>query len=209
MAKPDTAVGFISPGQVYAEFAVSLARLDSGRVMSIKHGSGKRPEDGRNALIEDMLESGATWFWMIDADMTFGPGLLDRLHDTARWHKAQMVAGLCYTTMGDEVYPAFWYKYRPSEIGSGWDEKEPFTIENVGSACSLIHRDVLEKVRTYRRARGDMYSWYGPGIFDGEPTVYDQAFGLSVRAAGYNIWLDPMAKLGHVQTYTLTEDMLT
>lgn len=134
------------------------------------------------------------WAFLLAPDHRFGAGLLNQLLA----HGAPIVVPLCVkrsapyplvigreTTTRDEKtgreYPAY------VALGLGDTPSSPFTVEVAGNAGALIRREVFD-------ALGYPYFESTDGLYVNE----DVTFSLRARAAGFDILVDPDARLAHI-----------
>lgn len=154
------------------------------------------------------LESEAEWILLIDSDMTWEPDAIIRMLKTAKETKAKAVSGLTFMEQKGRVIPHA-YALIPNKAKA--DDfvlapyavlpslTEPFTVEAVGGACFLVHRDVYEDVR--RLTQGTTaYFWqeeqYSPknDAMKGEDLVFCER----IKACGYDIVYEPRAYFPHL-----------
>jgi GT2 family glycosyltransferase len=163
----------------------------------------------RNLLAKDMLESDCTDLLFIDSDINFEPDDVFRLMAWASDPKKGIVAGVPRTRSEDKVYIT----------DLDYDENGQLTMNGMGlvrakrvaTAFMWVQRGVFEKLVaenpdwTYfdKRAGKDLSA-----VFDFKVTREgyigeDFLFCDRVREAGYEVWIDPTIKLGHmgVQEY--------
>lgn len=136
------------------------------------------------------------WAWFQADDHVYPQDLLFRLLD----HGADVVAPLCvrrsaphHLVLGAErtFVDEFTGREYPAYEAAGLEEipKEPFTVEIAGTAGMLVRRHVLEAV-------GDPWFESTDGLYLNE----DIEFCRKVRAAGFQILVDPAAHIGHLVT---------
>jgi hypothetical protein len=130
------------------------------------------------------------WLWIMGDDHLFQPDLLP----TLLAHDADVVVPHCLRRN-----PPWQPVVNSHEDDDGWQvsaelPQEGLTeIWSAGSAGMLIRRHVLEAI-------GD--PWFTPAA-DAVGLNEDINFCRKVRAAGFQIWCDPAAPLGHISTYTV------
>ena len=199
-------VAFLHPGKYNANFAESLKDMlfhDAGahqRIISHPHGQlGKQCGsgglvDGRNKVAAAFLdETDIEWLFWVDSDMGFAPDTVDRLIAAADPVTRPIVGGLCFAAMttGASSFHGVRYGTCPTIydfVDKG--EKVGFTarlvypadevvpVAGTGSACLLIHRQVLIDVRA---KYGD--NWYTPITHPTGPTTFSEDLSFCVRAA--------------------------
>lgn len=166
----DVMLGYLHPNEVSASFHKSLMGLvgwdmSHDRRMqgwsSVKCATGGLPE-GRNKLMQALLDSEAQWLFMVDADMGFEPMALDLLLSVADKDARPIVGGLCFAQreMHDDDMHGFRCAPRPTifDYIKHHDGIHRFTgrahypvntllkCAATGTAFLVIHRTVAEKV---------------------------------------------------------------
>lgn len=162
------------------------------------------------------------WLWMVDTDMTFGDGILDRLLISADPKLAPIVGGLCFgvrpvqfpdgerfneclaTTL--ELFPTI---YTLNDAGqmmhwSTYPQDSVVQVHSTGAACLLIHRSVLNDKRWTED--GHPLPWFRESVLNGKVCSEDHFFCLRAGKFGYPVHLDTKAKTGHVKTFIADED---
>ena len=135
----------------------------------------------RNSLVEQALDEERDWLWFMDDDHAFSPSLLNRLLD----HEVPLVMPFCL----QRVYPfkpvAFTEPYgeviNPNEY-----EEELVEIKEGGCAGMLIRSEVLRAIE--------------PPYFEYADRSEDVIFCEKAKAAGFPIYIDLGAQLGHITT---------
>jgi GT2 family glycosyltransferase len=136
--------------------------------------------------------------------MAWEPDAIIRLLKTAKEKNAKVVSGLTFMHQKGRVVPHA-YAYVPhngTTVLAPYavlpTNKDAFTVEAVGGACLLVHRDVYESVRKMMKGT-TAYYWqeevYSPKSDDmkGEDLVFSER----MRAAGFDIWYEPRAIFMH------------
>lgn len=179
----------------------------------------------RCQIVRDFLAlpSRPEWLWMVDSDMTFGDGILNRLLATAHPKQRPIVGGLCFgvrpaKTDGAEHFneclatplELFPTVYTLDETGhmlhwSGYPRDSVIRVCSTGAACLLIHRSVLADPRW--TADGHPQPWFRESVLHGEMCSEDHFFCLKAGKLGYPVHLDTAAKTGHVKTFVADEDL--
>lgn len=145
----------------------------------------------RNGIVRRALEGGFAWVWFVDDDMTFGPGHLNQLLD----HRQLVVASL-YLNRKPPYYPM---AFNQSEVVDGQRRWRPVSLTGApsegladivaaGTGGMLVATDVFRAI-TYD-------TW-----FDHHQSTDDLAFCQRVIEAGFPIYLDVGAVMGHISTY--------
>jgi hypothetical protein len=100
----DVMLGYLHPNEVAASFHKSLLSLVGWDMAhdrrlhgwsTVKCAAGGLPE-GRNQLMQALINSDAQWMFMVDADMGFEPMALDMLLSMADPEERPIVGGLCF-----------------------------------------------------------------------------------------------------------------
>lgn len=163
----------------------------------------------RNLLVQDLLESSCTDLMFIDSDINFEPEDIFRLMVWTTDPKKGIVAGVPRTRSTTKTYIAT----------LDYDENEELTMTGMGlvrakrvaTAFMMVRRDVFE---TLDAAHPEWRYFDGrtqrtvPCIFDFMKTEEgyigeDYLFCDRAREHGFEVWIDPTIKLGHmgVQEY--------
>jgi hypothetical protein len=179
----------------------------------------------RCGIVSDFLANPARpdWLWMVDDDMTFGDGILERLLATAHPKERPIVGGLCFGVrpvrfdgverFNDclasplELFPTV---YTLGEDGQmlhwmGYPVDSVVQVHSTGAACLLVHRSVLADRRW--TADGHPQPWFRESVFAGNVCSEDHFFCLRAGKFGYPVHLDTAAKTGHVKAFVADEDM--
>jgi len=201
--------------KVSLKLAVSLAKfvkLTAEHGISVHIGSVcgcSVVSRARNLLVKDFLDTDCTDLFFIDADINFEPEDVLRLLALSDSPKKGIVAGVPRTRDTSCVYITTMYR----------DENGDITMNGLGmvkatrvaTAFMCIRREVLETlVNTHPE-----WSYYDNrtdrtlnAVFDFKVTEEgymgeDFLFCDRAREAGYEVWIDPTIKLGHmgVQEY--------
>ncbi len=237
-------IGFIHPGDWSAVFGKALMNLsmydnaNSQRIVGHNRayidqetGAGQL-HNGRTSVVRAFLDDSlADWLWFIDADMGFAPETVDRLLAVADPTDRPIVGGLCFAQKHDGFgdHGALRYRLTPTvyrmyetddEVGFvpifDYPRDQVIEVDATGAACFLVHRTVLEDLRTIH---GD--KWFslislpkGKNGFTefGE----DMSFFLRAKAAGFPVHVDTGVQTTHdkggvfcdEETYDLQRAML-
>jgi len=155
-------------------------------------------DDARNDLAKEVLKEGYQQLIFIDADMLW------RADDLARLIAApeDMVAGIARYKLDDESYPC--RHLHTAELHA--NVHGHIEVEGVPTAFLKIRRYVLESVaavsKSYLVREDDTERT--PMLFertiatDGRRFSGDYSFCHKWRAIGGSIFIDPMARLGHI-----------
>ncbi len=170
----------------FSMFAASLAETELPDGWDVRYRFGWDLADGQNALIQEALDSGKEWVWLMGDDHAWSPGLLRRLLA----HDLDIVVPVCL--MRNPPYrPVTWVS----------DGDEPLRLDLVdypdgglvevaaaGGAGLLIRTAILADIPA---------PWFK--ATDGR-VGEDIHFCRSARAAGFRIFCDLDSVLGHCCT---------
>lgn len=163
----------------------------------------------RNLLAQDMLDSECTDLMFIDSDINFEPEDIFRLMAWTSDPKKGIVAGVPRTRSTTKTYIAT----------LDYDENEELTMNGMGlvrakrvaTAFMMVRRDVfvtLNDAHPEWRYYDERSGRTVPCVFDFMKTDEgyigeDYLFCDRAREHGFEIWVDPSIKLGHmgVQEY--------
>lgn len=149
-------------------------------------------DNARDKIVEDARAQNATHLMFIDSDMEFPPDGIQRLIE----RDLDIVGGL---------YPRRQYPYRPTInringkkliVPSSYPKDRLFEVDAVGTGFLLIKMKVFDKL-------GDPPYFKIQKFYD-VPIRDDVFFCVSARKKGFNVWVDPTIKLGHVGEYVYT-----
>lgn len=200
--------------KVSLKLAVSLARLaqqlpQHGIDLSIGSICGcSVVSRARNLLVKDFLESNCTDLMFIDADINFEPEDVLRLMAWASDPVKGIVGGVPRTRKTNKVYIA---QLDQDEEGLTMNRMGLVRAKRIATAFMLVRREVFERLVN----ENPQWNYYDHSsdrqlnaVFDFLVTEEgymgeDYLFCDRARAIGYEIWIDPTIKLGHmgVQEY--------
>lgn len=200
--------------KVSLKLAVSLARLaqqlpQHGVDMSIGSICGcSVVSRARNLLVKDFLESNCTDLIFIDADINFEPEDVLRLMAWASDPKMGIVGGVPRTRKTNKVYIA---QLDQDEEGLTMNRMGLVRATRIATAFMMVRREVFERLVN----ENPQWNYYDHSsdrhlnaVFDFLVTEEgymgeDYLFCDRARAIGYEVWIDPTIKLGHmgVQEY--------
>lgn len=200
--------------KVSLKLAVSLARLAQqvaahGIDMNIGSICGcSVVSRARNLLVKDFLDSECTDLMFIDADINFEPEDVLRLMAWASDPKKGIVGGVPRTRKTNKVYIA---QLDQDDEGLTMNRMGLVRAKRIATAFMLVRREVLERL-----VNGNpQWNYYDHttdrqlnAVFDFLVTEEgymgeDYLFCDRAREIGYEVWIDPTIKLGHmgVQEY--------
>ena len=210
---PHIFIGICSFGEIPHEVYQShmLWALRQGAIchkrFGISFGMATRSEQyrARNKLIRAAQQEGADFLLMIDDDQTLH-GCIDIIDKF--WELGQPIAGGLYYNRGGLYWPVVMKLFKgPNGTQNArfmsHEElpTEPAPVDVLGGGCHWVDMEVFDKLK-------EPHFWPFPAEDGGGPLeVYypHPTFGLDVhfcikaRAAGYECWLHPGVKLGHLR----------
>jgi len=136
---------------------------NGGGFLAIRHGTGGITE-ARNQAVHQFLDEfpDAQWLFWLDTDMGFAPDTLEQLLAAADPHERPIVGALCFSQheSGTDGWGGWHTQATPTiydwiTVGdeSGYAVRWDYPRDTVtpchatGSACIVIHRSVLERMR--------------------------------------------------------------
>ena len=167
--------------------------------------------DHRNNIVRRFLGTEAEWLWMVDSDMVFESDVLDRLMASAHWKNRPIVGALCFgaNRRSTKIFPTmYWWKedgelLRADRTNIDFRSAGMVEVDATGSACTLIHRSVLEKICEKHPYPKGPYAF----AWDGDERVgEDVNFCIRARVEGFPIWVDCDIRVGHVKPVILDLD---
>lgn len=174
----------------YTDFALSLLRTATlgAQVVWIRGAdiAANRNQIARAATGE--------WVWFLDDDHSFQADLLPRLLS----HKADIVAPVVlmkkppfYPAASKGLAEGGYEGYKLSDLPTDGSLVEAFTV---GTAGLLVRRKVFETLAD---------PWFETGQVSSEHLNEDTYFCQKAREAGFTVWLDTGAALGHLRPVSL------
>lgn len=170
----------------YTAFADSLANLEKPPGTISRFAVCTWRQRGRNQLVRWMLEANEEWMLFLDDDHVFAPDLLARLLS----HEKDIVAALCLRR--DEPYSPFCFqaitasgKFQAIDLHQHAAD-ELLQVATVGTGAMLVRRRVFEQLAD---------PWFKIAE-SGEDMLFCQA----AACAGFEIYCDLGARLGHLTT---------
>jgi len=163
----------------------------------------------RNMLAEAFLkETEAEWAFWMDSDMILEDRTIRVMMQYAKQLNTKMLTGIYYKRLGDHQ-PVLWRKKLQSTNGEvkhdpmlGYSHYvvypnnvggKPFLVDVAGFGCTLIHRDVFDKMKW-------PYFKFVPYEEGGKHKEASEDFYFFVQAGelGYRLWAVPELDCGHV-----------
>lgn len=194
-----------------------------GGFLAIKYGTGGLIE-ARNQAVHEFLEDyAAEWLFWLDTDMGFQPDALELLLGAADPVERPIVGGLCFAQRDDEPDGMGGWRTQPTPtvydwitVGdqSGYAVRWDYPIDTVtkchatGSACVLIHRSVLERMRDAFAAGEIRPAWYDrlPNPSTQQLFSEDLSFCARAGALGFPVYVDTRVKTSHYKHQWVAEE---
>ncbi len=154
------------------------------------------PATGRNALVQQFMESDCDRLVFVDSDISFPVGSLLKIAA----QPAEFVGG-CYRFKTEkEQYPIGWIQDR-DELWS--DERGLIEVATLPTGFLALSRSVFEKFKAHYTGREcnhmghPMYGYFQMVFKDGAMYSEDTYFCKEWREMGGQVFLDPDIKLAH------------
>lgn len=180
----------------HSRFAQSLATLDKVGECQVSFIMNSLIYDARNKFCQQAIEGEFDYIFWLDSDMVFPSYVLQQFMQADK----DIVAGLYFRRNYPFTPVAFSELRRENGILKMKDLEEwpgdLFEVDGVGFGCVLMKTDCLFDI-----AGKEGGIWFTPTQDAGE----DAAFCLRAKEYGYEIWVDPTVKLGHVGQTVITE----
>lgn len=210
---PKIFIGICSFGEIPHEiyyshmlWAIQQGARHFGR-FELSFGMATRSEQyrARNKLIRSAHQEGADFLLMIDDDHT--------LHDCVDiidkfWELGQPIAGGLYYNRGGAYWPVVMKEFKGPNgmihvrfLTHDEVPTEPTPVDVLGGGCHWVEMSVFDKMK-------EPHFWPFPASEGGGPLeVYyphprlglDVYFCMKARQLGYECWLHPGIKLGHLR----------
>lgn len=170
----------------YSLFASCVTNLHAPAGSKVEWTIGGDWCGARNKLAQATLDEGYEWLWFMDDDHAFAPGLLNGLLR----HDLPLVVPVCLTRVAPFVPVTYTEKvaenlYLPIPLDQQ-AEDGLVRLEAGGCAGMLIRREVLEAI--------------DPPWFEYTDRSEDIVFCEKAKSAGFEIYCDLAARLGHITT---------
>lgn len=170
----------------YSLFASCVTNLRTPPGSKVEWTIGGDWCGARNKLAQATLDEGYEWLWFMDDDHAFAPGILDALVQ----HDLPLVVPVCLTRVAPFQPVTYTEKvadnlYLPIPLVDH-PEEGLVKLEAGGCAGMLIRRSVLESIE--------------PPWFEYTDRSEDIVFCEKAKAAGFEIYADLSARLGHITT---------
>ena len=145
----------------------------------------------RTWLVNEAIKNGGTHILFVDSDMIFPEDTIKRLLA----HKKEIV-GVKYKK---REFPVKWLYESLGEES----ESELFKVKHTGAGLLLIDLAIFTNPKFGIDINGKKTAWFSFGR-DSEGSLVmgeDVWFSYVARDAGYDIWVDPSIKIGHIGEY--------
>lgn len=220
-SKDRVTVGWIDPGTVDGEFAMSMIQLNASRgnrIATMIRIAGSLLSRQRNELVAAFLADGSSeWLFIIDSDETITPEAFDRLCAAAHEVDRPIVAGLYFGAFPGSLHPTpVPMILRRNERGS-FDSIDDFPADGVipidaaGTGALLVHRRVFEAMRDASNAspvgvhEAGIWCWFKDMPVAGQWVGEDIFFCLRATDMGFPIYAATGCRLRHRKTYWVTD----
>jgi GT2 family glycosyltransferase len=164
--------------------------------------SGPRIASARNKMVEYFLDHPAKpqWLWMLDSDMEFPADTLDRMLKYADQYRFPILGGLCFGGRRNVVFPTLYRMVAngdsPLETINDFPLDTLVKVDATGTACLLIHRRVLEKMKAQFPAP---QHWFSESTYKGIEFGEDVTFCLRAAQLDIPIHVHTGITVGHVK----------
>lgn len=221
MAARNIAIGWISPGQVSADFTIALADTilrDNGRhkihsLIGVE--SSPRVAEGRSQVVDGFLRGTADWLLMIDSDMGWEYEAFQLLCKTADKDTVPILGGLCFgggRSMG--CFPTI-YALTNDEGKPGVERQATYPknalvkVGGTGAAFLLVHRSVyvamLARFGTTPAGDPHPYPWFEETVIRGRPFGEDMTFCFRATALEIPVHVHTGVHTTHLKHHRLDE----
>lgn len=180
----------------YSQFTECLGNLEKPPGAKVVTKTGIDIGINRRDIVRDALEADAEWVLFLDDDMLFPPDHLTRLLA----HEQPVVASL-YLTRKPPHYAVAYNEYVE---GQGW---RPVTLEGappngLSDIVAAGTGGMLVRTEVFRAIPYDTWFLHEDG-------TEDLPFCTRVIEAGFPIYLDLEARMGHLSTYAIWPEFTT
>jgi predicted SAM-dependent methyltransferase len=149
---------------------------------------GQDVAEARNAIVASALEMGADYVLMLGDDNLAPPNLFALLHR----HRQHLVTGV-YWQKGYPTHPYLWDGLLKG-FCEDWKLGEYFAVDFAGCDALLAHTDVFRAIEPPWFSRDWVFE---PGQAPTPLLTEDFYFYTKARRAGFRLWVDTAAQLGH------------
>lgn len=214
---PKIFLGYVfprSPGLVHEAWMRSVLYLFAGAqgkclIQPVGCGTGPLLSRARNQLVQQFLEGDYDYFLWTDTDIEFGWPDLSLLLLTDK-----DIAGSVYFALNGEGEPVVAHLQEKADeprvyeavpfsscYGDDSSPKEPFTVAGLGCGFTLIKREVLVALAESRGGTARLWPYAETGEEEGYGE--DLTFCLRAKEMGFESWLVPASRVGHIKEITI------
>lgn len=202
LEKPEDSLiylGFCHPGIVYTGFMESVLGC-LGEFKLIVNGAEGGPliSRARNMLLERFLKTDAQFLLMVDTDIVFTASDVRLLLQAGK----PIVGALYYGILGhnpNSTFPVALTKRDGVLQSLDKTPKSLCRVDAVGMGLTLIRRDVVEALDPH----SGLNRPFAEMIYNGRHHGEDAVFCLEAMKAGFETWLEPKARVGHIKSIVL------
>ena len=187
-------VGVPSYNELCPQFVKSLpAAIKCDQITRIMYKHNLNICTARNEIAKAAVDLGASHVFFMDVDMVFPAGTLAKLIDSDK----DVIGGYYHRTCTGFSPNAFVEEKRG--FTSKWFSADAgiTRVAGLGTGCMLIKTKVIAGLK---------FPWfnYEPNEADKRLMTEDIVFGNHVIEAGFELWLDPSIRCGHVGNFIVT-----
>ena len=203
--------GYLHPGTVSGEFCRSLVNVvaNGSIAAQIALPSGPNLSAPRNQMVRIFLGKSFDWLWIVDADMTFEPDIVDRLLESADRAERPIVGALCFSQRFKNGQQKFFPTMFVTNGEDTWrmDRYPPdqlCKVDATGTGCPLVHRSVFEQMV---EVFPEPFPWFQEMVVDGRHIGEDVTFCNRARDCGFSVHVHTGIKTGHVKSRIIDESV--
>jgi GT2 family glycosyltransferase len=215
VAADHAVIGYCHPGTVRAEFCASLlaTALEGATPLDsvLTYQSGPNISTARNKIVDEVLRNQrAPWLLMVDTDMVWAPGAMDRLIAAADPGERPLVGALCYSQdIGGDSHPTMYELVEDGDGLPGFIRYHPGPQDDVvrisatGAAFLLMHRSALVKIGA--AGNDPAAPWFRESAIGAPLSLMgeDMTFCLRAGAAGIPVHVHTGVSVGHMKPVML------
>lgn len=203
MSNPKAVIGYVHPLMVNAHFMGSVLnaiRKYDYPVLPVM--SGPNVSKARNLICQHFLDEekydSIDYLFMVDTDMVFSADTVENLI-ACEW---PLVSGLCLTG-GEKPAPSMYNRIMDGpDVGmytsiNEWPTDELIFADVVGSACTLIHKNVLRDIRL--KEPNPAAQWYQELQMGNVLVGEDFVFCERASRVGYQVKVATDIQVGHIK----------
>jgi GT2 family glycosyltransferase len=164
------------------------------------HVGRGHPAEGRNQILREFLKTDCTHVVFIDDDMTFEGDIINKMLA----HDVDVVTPIAYQR-GEPHAPCIFLANAETKSLYPWDivDQGLVEIDTMGAYFTLVKRHVIENVTPPWYKYGDTELGFNAGEdvgADERGIGEDVYFGLKCKLAGWKVWCDTDAVIGHIRS---------